>query len=60
MCNSAAWANSLATALPQTHPTTHPTPPPCVPWLQLAKSRGIRTINVVRRQELADELKALG
>ncbi|KAL4427444.1 hypothetical protein ABPG77_000733 [Micractinium sp. CCAP 211/92] len=28
--------------------------------VQLAKSRGIRTINVVRRQELADELKALG
>lgn len=30
------------------------------PLLQLAKHRGIRTINVVRRQELADELKALG
>ncbi len=28
--------------------------------LQLAKHRGIKTINVVRRQEAADELKALG
>lgn len=28
--------------------------------IQLAKHRGIRTISVVRRQELADELKALG
>ncbi|KAL4447410.1 hypothetical protein ABPG75_004629 [Micractinium tetrahymenae] len=28
--------------------------------IQLAKHRGIRTINVVRRQEVADELKALG
>ena len=27
---------------------------------QLAKHRGIKTINVVRRQEVADELKALG
>lgn len=35
-------------------------PPPPYPWLQLAKHRGIRTISVVRRQELADELKALG
>ncbi|EFN59884.1 hypothetical protein CHLNCDRAFT_59525 [Chlorella variabilis] len=28
--------------------------------IQLARHRGIKTINVVRRQELADELKSLG
>ena len=28
--------------------------------IQVAKSRGIRTINIVRRKALADELKALG
>ena len=27
---------------------------------QLAKHRGIKTINVVRREQVADELKALG
>ena len=27
---------------------------------QVAKQQGIKTINVVRRRELADELKALG
>ena len=29
-------------------------------WVQVAKQQGIKTINVVRRRELADELKAFG